>query len=368
MKKPRVAALFSNYGEKARNVLLLRRAFHKVGMAPGSLVHVGDQKVEQTTFSLTTYDERSLDRTEPSTLAEVAQQMDPKRTNWLVVTGIHDVDLMKEIGDTFDIHPLIMEDILHTNQRPKMDMFDNMAYFAVRKSEPAVQGSQQMSLVMRKDILITFLEEPDDVFDTIYQRFQNTGSRLRRLGTDYLAYALLDVIVDHHLLAMEDVNEYLEQVEEMAIKEPDKSLIPLILDLKKRMMALSKLVRPMRDVATRLVREPGPLFTKEIKPFLQDLWDHTIQVTDSLENSQQLASAVLDVFYSSVSYRMNEIMKVLTIIATIFIPLSFIVGLYGMNFEFMPELKWKYAYFVVVGLCFTLVAGMLLFFKRKKWF
>ena len=164
-----------------------------------------------------------------------------------MVTGIHDVDLMKEIGDAFEIHPLIMEDVLHTNQRPKMDMFDNMAYFAIRKSEPAVQGSQQVSIVMRNDIVITFLEEPDDVFDTIYQRFQHAGGRLRRLGTDYLTYALLDVIVDYHLLAMEDVNEYLEQVEEIAIKEPDKSLIPLILELKKRMMALHKLVRPMRD-------------------------------------------------------------------------------------------------------------------------
>ena len=368
MKKRKMTELLSNYAGGARNLLHRRRSIHKVGMAPGSLVYVGDKKVEASGFALTTYNAQDLKRTEPGSLEEIAKSLNPNRTNWLVVTGLHDVDMMEKLGEMFGIHSLIMEDILHTHQRPKLDLFENMAFIAARKSATENSAGQQISIVIRRDVVIAFLEEPDDLFDTIVQRLQNDASRLRRLGTDYLGYALLDVIVDHHLLAMEELSEHLEVVEEAAIRDPSESLIPEILKLKKQMMTLQKTVRPMRDVATRLVRDPGPLFSDEIKPFLQDLWDHAVQVTDTLENAQQLASAVLDVFYSSVSYRMNEIMKVLTIIATIFIPLSFIVGLYGMNFDVMPELKWRYGYLAVWGVIVTMVVGMLTYFKRKNWF
>ena len=366
--KTNVLNKMNEFTEGAKSFLRKKRSFHKVGMAPGSLVHVGEKKVEQTTFVHTVYDSRSLERKELASLDAVETSLDPERTNWLVVTGLHDVTLMERIRQMFNIHPLIMEDILHTHQRPKLDIFDDMVYIAGRKSEPATERSQQVSILMNKHLAVTFLEEPDDLFDTIFQRLQNESGRLRRLGTDYLTYALVDVLVDYHLLAMEDLNEYLEQVEEAAIRNPDAQLIPEILRLKKRIMLLQKSVRPMRDVATRLIRDPGPLFSEETRPFLQDLWDHTVQVADSLENAQQVAAAVLDVFYSSVSYRMNEIMKVLTIIATIFIPLSFIVGLYGMNFEYMPELKWRFGYFAVLGLCAGLIIGMLLFFRKRKWF
>lgn len=345
------------------------RRRRKVGMAPGVLMHVGERKMDRVQIMVTDYSPDLLQSREIAGPNELTDQ--PAGTvRWIRVAGLHDTELMGELSRRFDIHPLLMEDILNPDQRPKMDVLENLLFVVLRRVrfESGALKSETISIVRKPGLILTFHEEPTDVFDPIRERLKVASSRMRRGGSEYLTYAMMDVVMDHFLLVMDDVSDVLEVMEDAAIRQPDKSLVPGILELKRTLIGLQKIIRPMRDIATRLSREPGHLFKKDMYPYLQDLWDHVIYGHDALENAQQMATTVLELYYSSISHRMNEVMKVLTIIATIFIPLSFIVGLYGMNFEYMPELKWRYGYFAVWGIIVGVMGGMLIYFKRKKWF
>jgi len=345
------------------------RRRRKVGMAPGVMMHVGERKMEQVRMTVTDYGPDLLQAHEITTLDELTDQ--PAGTvRWISVTGLHDIDLMGDLSRRFDIHPLLIEDILNPDQRPKMDVFEHLLFLVMRRVrfESGTLQSETISIVRKPGLILSFHEEPTDVFDPIRERLKVELSRMRRSGSEYMAYAMMDVVMDHFLLVMDDVSDVLEKMEGSAIRDPDQTLVPDILELKRTLIGLQKIIRPMRDISTRLSREPGHIFKEDMHPYLQDLWDHVIQGHDALENAQQMATTVLELYYSSISHRMNEVMKVLTIIATIFIPLSFIVGLYGMNFDYMPELKWRYGYLGVWGIIVMVVVGMLIYFKRKKWF
>jgi len=269
------------------------------------------------------------------------------------------------------LHPLTLEDIASTHQRPKMEDFDNYFYFVLRMPYFQRRGgrihAEQISIVLMKNAVVSFQEREGDVFDPIRERIRRNKGRIRKCGADYLAYALMDAIVDNGFAILETLGERTESLENNVLKEPDPAVVREIHALKRELILLRKAIWPLREVLANLSRDDSPLISKSTALYLRDVYDHTIQVVETVETFRDTVSGLLDVYLSVVSNRMNEVMRVLTVIATLFIPLTFLAGIWGMNFEFMPELEWKFAYPVVLGIMILIAATMLIFFRRKKW-
>ena len=281
------------------------------------------------------------------------------------------MDIIEKIGNHFNIHPLILEDIVNTGQRPKMEDFIDyifivlkMLYYDEKENETK---AEQVSLILRSNFVISFQESEGDVFDTIRERIRSDRGRIRRMGADYLAYALIDAIVDNYFIILEKLGEKIEDIEDELVINPAPATLQAIHDLKREMIFLRKSVWPLREVISRLERWESPLINKSLDIYLRDVYEHTIQVIDSIETFRDMLSGLLDIYLSSISNRMNEIMKVLTIIATIAIPLTVITGIYGMNFQSMPELQWWWSYPIVLLVMLTLGILMIIYFRRKKW-
>ncbi|MBM3311709.1 MAG: magnesium/cobalt transporter CorA, partial [Candidatus Aminicenantes bacterium] len=285
--------------------------------------------------------------------------------------GVHDPDLINRLGTAYELHPLILEDIMTTSQRPKMEDLGSSVYVVLKMLELDGPGAaivtDQLSLVFGKNYVVSFQEKPGDMFDQVRERLRQGKGRLRKMGADYLAYALLDAVVDHYFVVLESLGERVEALEEELVGDPSQATLHRIHALKREMIFLRKSVWPLREVVAKLERAESELIKESTEIFFRDVYDHTIQVIDNIETFREMLSGMLETYLSSVSNRMNRVMKVLTIIATIFIPLTFLAGVYGMNFEHMPELKWRYGYFLVWGVMIALGAGMAIAFKRKKW-
>jgi len=292
--------------------------------------------------------------------------------SWLNIDGSHQIKILEELGAKLDIHPLILEDIHNTNQRPKLEDYARYLFLELNMlswdEEQSQVEAEQISLLLGKTYLITFQESEKDVFDAVRKRIREGKSRLTNGGPDYLAYSLLDAVVDHYFIVLENIGEQIEFLEDELVKDPDPDTLHAIHDLKRELIFLRKSVWPLREVISALERGDSHLFQQSTLAYLRDVYDHVIQIIDTVETFREMASGMLDIYLSSVSNRMNEVMKVLTMIATVFIPLSFIVGLYGMNFQYMPELDWKWGYFMVWGVIIAVVVGMVIYFRRKKWF
>ncbi len=354
----------------------MKRFFQKpgsVGHAPGTLVAA--EKVDQQPLKLTLFEYGSEMPMEERQVQMVSEcfPFDPQiPVTWLNVNGSHQVEILEEIGSRLDIHLLVLEDILDTSQRPKMEDFDHYLFIEVNMlswDEPqSLVESQQVSLILGGKYVVTFQEYEKDVFDPVRKRIREGKSRLTRQGADYLAYSLIDAIVDHYFIVLENLGEQIEFLEEELVTDPDPGTLQSIHELKRELIFLRKSVWPLREVIGALERGKSPLFQELSLIYLRDVYDHTIQIIDTVETFRDMVSGMLDIYLSSISNRMNEVMKVLTIIATVFIPLSFIVGVYGMNFSYMPELQWKWGYFIVWGVIIIVVVGMLAYFRRKKWF
>ena len=354
----------------------MKRFFHKpgsVGYAPGTLVAA--KKADRQPLKLTFFEygpETSVKEWQPKTVSECFP-FDPQNpVTWLNVDGSHEVETLEEIGSHLDIHMLVLEDILDTSQRPKMEEFNHYLFIELNMlswDESLSQiESQQVSLILGKNYVVTFQDCEKDVFDPVRKRIREGKSRLIKQGADYLAYTLMDAIVDHYFIVLEKLGEQIEFLEEELITDPEPRTLQSIHELKRELIFLRKSVWPLREVIGSLERGESPLFHKSTLIYLRDVYEHTIQIIDTVETFRDMVSGMLDIYLSSVSNRMNEVMKVLTIIATVFIPLSFIVGLYGMNFSYMPELQWKWGYPMVWGVIIAVVVGMLSYFRRKKWF
>ncbi|MCJ7716297.1 MAG: magnesium/cobalt transporter CorA, partial [Anaerolineales bacterium] len=276
-----------------------------------------------------------------------------------------------DIGRRLEIHPLVLEDILNANQRPKLVDYDDYLFLELNMltwNETSSQvEAEQISLLLGEKYLVTFQDLEKDVFDPVRKRIREGKGRLIRSGADYLAYSLIDAVVDNYFFVLENLGEQIEVLEEELVTDPDPGTLHAIHDLKRELIFLRKSVWPLREVISALERGESQLFQETSLIYLRDVYDHVIQIIDTIETFREMASGMLDIYLSSVSNRMNEVMKVLTMIATIFIPLSFIVGLYGMNFQYMPELSWKWGYFMVWGVILTVVIGMVTYFRRKKW-
>jgi magnesium transporter len=344
----------------------------KVGLSPGSLVHVGEQKTDRIRGELTLYAANRLE-IRPAGLDDLRNLPKPDGERlWLNIEGLHDTAAIGRIGETFGIHTLTLEDILNTMHRPKADVFDNYLFIVLKMlewDEPAQElQSEQVSMVMGRGFVLSFQEgRQGDCFDPVRNRLKEPTGRLRRLGSDYLAYALMDVIVDHYFVILERLGEQMEELEDRLVQTPTTDTLQIIHRLKRDVLTIRRAVWPLREMAMAMERHESPLIHAETAIFYRDLYDHVVQIIDTVETYREMVSGMLDVYLSSISNRMNGVMKVLTTIATLFMPLSFIAGFYGMNFQHMPELDKPWAYPAVIGVMLLVAGGMLMFFKRKEW-
>ena len=342
------------------------------GLSPGSLVFIGNKKVENVRIRVIDYDGTQLKEDE---LRDIADGQEFKRTNtvtWINVDGLHDLALMKEIGDTFDLHPLLMEDILNTGQRPKLEEFDNCLFVVLKMLRYDTQKqmviSEQLSMVLGNTFMLTFQDQPGDVFEPVRERIRKQKVRIRSSGTDYLAYALLDCVVENYVFIVERMGEQIEDLEVEVLEKAEPAVMEKINAFKREMNFLKKSVRPAREALMQMSKLDSELIHEQTIPFLKDLLDLVTQATEVIDTYRDMLSDQLNLYNSVIGNRMNDIMKVLTIFAAIFIPLTFIAGIYGTNFEYLPELKFKYSYFIFWGVMLAVVIAMLIFFKKKKWF
>lgn len=320
------------------------------------------------TVTVIDYDESRLgERT--YTLPELRLPARRPAVIWIDVDGVHDTGVIQAVGDAVGIHPLTLEDIANTRQRPKIEDYGDYLYVAVRMLAPGDGEfhSEQVSLVLGRGYVVSFQEHPGDVFERIRERLRAGAGRLRSEGADYLFYALLDAIVDGYFSVIEVFGERIEAVEEEVVADPDRGTLQAIYALKRSLIALRRSVWPLREAVAQLERGESPLIGEQTLVYFRDVYDHTIEVAETVETYRDTMSGTLDVYLSSQSSRMNEIMKVLTVIATIFIPLTFIAGVYGMNFAYMPEISHPWGYPAALASMTVVAAAMLLYFRKKGW-
>lgn len=369
MKRPRLIDLDFLNLRKTLNPFRIQAK--KVGLPPGSLVHVGERKMETPVISLLEYDPERFEARTDLSVAEVQVCKETWPVSWINLSGIHDTELLAELGQAFGVHPLALEDILNTHHRPKIEVFDDLVLVIVKMlhfdKQTASIMSEQVSLVVGPHFVLSFQEREGDVFDGLRERLERSSGRIRQRGPDYLAYALIDSVVDSYFQLLENLGDCLTDVEEDLLRRPDQKVLNLVHHFKQELTLLRKAVWPLREVVGELHKGELSLISDDTRVFLRDLYDHTIQAMDTVELFRETVSGLQDLYLSVASNRMNEIMKVLTVMASIFIPLTFIAGIYGMNFEYMPELHWRWGYFAVWGVMLACGIGMLIFFRTRKW-
>jgi magnesium transporter len=343
----------------------------KAGLAPGTLVHVGERKVEKMRLTIIDYDGEKFLEKEAGAVEECFPFRETSTVTWINMDGIHDAEAIEKLGGHFGLHPLILEDIMNTAQRPKIEDLGDAVYIVLKTIACGTNGSdvvtEQVSLVFGRNFVLSFQEQPGGIFGPVRERIRKGKGRIRKMGPDYLAYALIDTVVDGYFVVLERMGEQIEELEDELVSDPRKATLNEIHALKRAMIFLRKSVWPLREVISRLERAESPLIQKATGIFFRDVYDHAIQVIDNIETFREMLSGMLDMYLSSISNRMNEIMKVLTIIGTIFIPLTFIAGIYGMNFDFMPEIHWRGGYFLVWGVMIAIGVSLVIYFRRRKW-
>ncbi len=340
-------------------------------MPPGSLYYTGTRTVEPVNISLFNYDGEGLEEVELQTAEETFSYRDATKTSWININGVHDVELVEKVCKHYGIHPLTIEDIVSTDQRPKIEEAEGYIYVVLKMMEYDTEKErvqmEQVSLLLGKNFVLSFQEREGDTFTPVRERLRAGKGRIRTRGADYLLYALLDTVVDNYFVIMEKVGDSMAELEERLLVNATKDNFDAVYNLKREMLAVRRSTWPLREVIYKLEREDFAIIQKETQLFVRDVYDHMIQVIDTVETYRDLLSGMVDLYHSTVSTRTNDVMKVLTIISTIFIPLTFIVGVYGMNFEYMPELQWKYGYLSVWILMLLLLGGMVYTFRKKSW-
>jgi len=343
----------------------------KAGLPPGTLVYTGEKKVESVRITVIDYDEQHCDEKQIRSVEECFPFKATPTVTWVNIDGLHDVEVIEKLGQAFEFHPLILEDILSTRQRPKFEDYEKDVFIVLKmlsySDEQQSVAAEQVSLILGPNFVISFQERVGDVFDTIRDRLRNAKGRIRKQGADYLAYSLLDAIVDSYFGILESVGDKIELLEDELVSDPEEKTLQAIYRLKREMIFLRRSIWPLRELINGIQRSESDLIGESTGVYLRDVYDHTIQIIDTIESFRDVVAGMLDTYLSSISNRMNAVMKVLTIIATLFIPLTFVAGIYGMNFEHMPELKWRYGYAAVWGVMLVTAALMLVYFRRKKW-
>lgn len=352
---------------------LVKKSLKKIGASPGTLMHIGEKRMEQVGIQAIGYDAEQLQELpiRPEDAARSCLLRGKPAVTWINIDGLHQVDVIETVGKCFDLHPLVMEDILETEHRPKFEDYESCLFLVLKRlhyDEAKTEiRPEQVSLILGADFVLSFHEGSSDIFDGVRDRIRNSRGKIRRMGADYLAYALLDSVVDSYFGVLEKIGDRIETLEEELVSAPSPSTLKQIHHLKKEMILLRKSVWPLREVISALQRGESSLLRETTGIFLRDVYDHTIQVIDTVETFRDLLAGMLDLYLSSVSNRLNEVMKVLTIIATIFIPLTFLAGVWGMNFDFMPELRWRWGYAFAWGVMLVSAGCLYLFFRKHKW-
>lgn len=317
------------------------------------------------------YDAETLSESAPSTIEETFRFRDTLPTSWINVEGVHDIDIVQKLGSYFSIQPLVLEDIVNTGQRPKIEQYDEHLYVVARMlyfdDDRRELRSEQVSLVVGPTYVLSFLEDPGDVFDAVRNRIRTAQGRIRRSGSDYLMYALLDTIVDHYFVALETMSDIAEKLEDAVMSNPEPETQQQINYLRRELIYMRRVVWPTRELLAHLERDDYALVRPDMKMFFRDTYDHAVQVMDIVESLREMVNGLAELYMSNLSNRMNEIMKFLTVIGTIFLPLTFIVGVYGMNFDFMPELHAHLGYPIVMLFMLATALFMVLYFKHKQW-
>lgn len=341
----------------------------KTGVPPGTIVYSGETHTAKVKITLIEYNETEFIEKEYFDIADCINNFDPSMVKWLNVDGVHDVALIEEIGKKFNIHPLTLEDIANTNQRPKFEDYD--CYLVSIMKMLYYDGelhSEQLSVILMEGMVISFQEaQGGDAFDLIRNRIRQGKGRIRKMGADYLDYALIDAVVDCYFAILEKIGDRIELIEDGLIANPDKETMRKLHDMKREMIFVRKAVWPMRELINNMERSETELIKQGTDIYLRDLHDHAVRVIDTVETYRDLLSGMMDIYLSSVSNRMNEIMKVLTIITTLFVPVTFIAGVYGMNFENMPEIHSRWGYASIWAIMLSIIISLLVYFRKKKW-
>ncbi|WP_042281077.1 magnesium/cobalt transporter CorA [Candidatus Protochlamydia sp. R18] len=350
---------------------LLKNRIKKTGLSPGSLIPIGEKPPHEIKLSIIEYSESEFIEKENVSIEECLDHLTTPNMTWIQVFGVYDPASIASIGKRFDLHALIQEDILNTSQRPKLDIYQNQVFIVARflkynQQEHQIQD-EQISLIFGENLLISFLEQDKDVFISVKERLRQGNVRIRKQKADYLAYALLDTIVDHYFIVLEKIDTNLDHLEEELVRSPKPGTLQSIQRAKQEIAVLKRSIWPMREVVNRFQRIEPPLVNTHTQIFLKDLYDHIIQNNDIIDGFRDVVSGMLDIYLSNINIRSNEIMKVLTIVSTIFVPLTFISSIYGMNFDSMPELHYPFGYPLIMLFMLTLSLLMLHYFRQKKW-
>ncbi|MGB5819764.1 MAG: magnesium/cobalt transporter CorA [Saonia sp.] len=345
--------------------------FKNIGLAPGTIVYVGNKSDNELFIDAFDFDEHFFEEKELKNVEEVFSYENEKTVSWINVNGLNHVDAIKRLGDHYGLHPLILEDIANTKQRPKIDEHGDYIFMPLKMlyfDKGQNLKIEHISFILGANYVISFQEDKGDIFDSVRERLRSTNSRIRTRGADYLLYALVDAIVDNYYLLLETLGEKVEHLEDNLFEaEPKNDIAYEIQNLKREILKVRRAVLPLREVVNRIEKSDNQLIQESTKLFIGDLYDHIIQVCESIDIYREMIWGLMDMYMTTISNKMNVVMKVLTIIATIFIPLTFIAGIYGMNFENIPELRYQYGYYILWGVMILIFLTMLYYFKRKKW-
>ncbi|OQW49050.1 MAG: magnesium and cobalt transport protein CorA [Nitrospira sp. HN-bin3] len=348
---------------------LVQKRSKKTGLSPGTLIHIGETRTNSVTVTRFNYAGTHCDEQVVTDLDALQPPADESVT-WVNVGGVHKMEVLEGFGKHFGLHPLLLEDIANTDQRPKLDDYETYLFLVMKMLTTSDRGDilvEQVSLVLGRNYVLSFQENGTDVFGPVRDRLKGGKGRLRQNGSDYLVYALIDAVVDQYFAVLEMLGERIESLQERVIADPKPDTLQDIHALKRQLLFVRRAVWPLREAINSLSRSECPFLHEPTKLFFRDVYDHVVQIVDTIETLREMVSASLDIYLSSVSYRLNAVMRVLTVITTIFMPLSFIAGIYGMNFEHMPELKWPWGYPMALGIMGVVAAIMLIGFRRKNW-
>jgi magnesium transporter len=345
------------------------KSVKKVGAPPGTLVYTGNNFVDFD-IEIIDYDMTHFKEIKVKNAEDAYPYKDKETTTWINIVGIHKIEAVEKIGKYFNLHPLVLEDILNINQRPKLDNLDNITFLVLKmlnyNDETQNIETEHISIVLGDKFVLTFQEKKGDVFEPVRQRIRESSGIIRKNGAEYLVYALIDVIVDNYFVIFDKIEGTVEDIESKVVQNSSPETVQTIHKLKKNLIELRKSIWPLREILYNLSKDESEKL-KRTNIYFRDVYDHTIQIIEILETIKDTTSTLLDIYLTSVSNKMNEVMKVLTIIATIFIPLTFLAGVYGMNFKYMPELEWKFGYPAILLIMLFVGIGMVVYFKKKKW-
>ncbi len=345
----------------------------KVGLPPGTVIHTGIERVDEVIISVMEFSEGQMREYYADSLDDCTPSKDPSVTKWIHVRGVHDIDIVKTVSDYYNLHPLIIEDIPSVGQRPKFEVMPKSIYIVLREYNFQQRDlrlhSEQVSIVFGKNFVLSFQESADDLFDQIRMRARNKGSRIRSSGADYLTYAILDLLVDEYFVVLEKLGDMIEDLEDELIERATPEMLNRIYRIKRDLLSFRRHIWPLREVVLKMQRDAPTYVTQETQVFLRDLYDHVIRVTDHVETYRESITGMLDIYLSSVNNKMNEVMKVLTVVSTIFIPLTLMASIYGMNFQWIPEIVvlGLFGYPLFLSATIIVTALLVMYFRRKEW-